>query len=448
MKKNILFAAMLLCFTLAWTACEKHDPEFFDEGANGAYFDYETAADFDKTLNFSDYIVGHPDTVSLMLKVKLLGYLMDEERTLGIKINPIEGLPLANVLIDKVVFADREYEKDVEVKIVRPETENVISGVSIYLDGSGDIGPGINGKEEIQLFVTESYGMPVGWTEYLVKTLLGEWSKEKHIYLAKHTGDNYFYEKFYDQKGQLSLNNIMAFNVSAVNALLSDEPSEEIEVAFPIVEDSYYPAYTKPYFWSRYENKLGYYNATTLCRLAALLPSANTQVLLALCNDDSEKKLENAVDALHKDMVTEMLEEYYGYAEQGIAIAEYKGLCWVEIQNKINYTMHIPYWWEDPKGLGTAEIVKKYFGEYSDEKYQFMLKTMMKKEGTTDFVAASILPFIYDVEHNTYAWDHSPLGKNQLSGEERLKECYRIIKAEYDLWAGYVDYEIPTVKLD
>ena len=48
----------------------------------------------------------------------------------------------------------------------------------------------------------------------------------------------------------------------------------------------------------------------------------------------------------------------------------------------------------------------------------------------------------------TYTWDRSSLGKNQLAGEERLKECYRIIKAEYDLWAGYVNYEIPTVDLD
>ena len=71
MKKNIQIAISLLCFAVVGTSCEKRDPEFFDEGANGAYFDYgTTAAEYKKTLNFSDHIVGHPDTVSLMLKVK------------------------------------------------------------------------------------------------------------------------------------------------------------------------------------------------------------------------------------------------------------------------------------------------------------------------------------------------------------------------------------------
>ena len=58
----------------------------------------------------------------------------------------------------------------------------------------------------------------------------------------------------------------------------------------------------------------------------------------------------------------------------------------------------------DPFGLipvalgheGTGEIVKKYFGEYNDEKYQFMLKTMAKEDGEENFIAASILPFAYD----------------------------------------------------
>lgn len=55
MKKNIQLAVTLLCFVLVWSSCEKRDPEFYDEGANGAYFDYgTTAAEYKKTLNFSD----------------------------------------------------------------------------------------------------------------------------------------------------------------------------------------------------------------------------------------------------------------------------------------------------------------------------------------------------------------------------------------------------------
>ena len=85
MKKSIHYIVGLLGLTFLLTGCEGRDPELFDESANGAYFDYEYATDFEHTLNFSDYIVGHPDTVSVTLKVKLLGYLMDEARTLSVK---------------------------------------------------------------------------------------------------------------------------------------------------------------------------------------------------------------------------------------------------------------------------------------------------------------------------------------------------------------------------
>ena len=180
MKKNIQIAVSLLCFALVGTSCEKRDPEFFDEGANGAYFDYATTAEYDKTVNFCDYIVDHPDTVPLKLRVKLLGYLMEEGRTLVVKTKPIEGYELAEVIIDDVVFANKEYEKDIEVKVVRPEMEDVTYGVSVYLDGSGDIGLGINGKEEVKLFVTESYEKPVVWFSHM-ESLLGAWSREKHI---------------------------------------------------------------------------------------------------------------------------------------------------------------------------------------------------------------------------------------------------------------------------
>ena len=111
MKKSIHYIIGLLCFTLAFTACEKIEPDLFDKGANGAYFDYEYAADFDRTLNFSEYIVGNPDTVEVALKVKLLGYLMDDERTLAVKTKEIKGYELADVAIDKVVFSGKEYEK-------------------------------------------------------------------------------------------------------------------------------------------------------------------------------------------------------------------------------------------------------------------------------------------------------------------------------------------------
>ncbi len=428
MKKVYYNMVWLLCVVLVFAACEKRDPDFFDEGANGAYFDYEYATDFDMELNFAEHIVGNPDTVSMMLNVKLLGYLMEEGRTLAVKTKEIAGCELADVTIDEVVFANKEYEKEIEVKVKRPEVEDIIYGVCIYLDGSGDIGAGITGKDSINLFVTESYEMPLVWYSHM-DTYLGTWSKEKHIFLANHTGDNHFYNSLYDENsGQHLFTPIINLSVSAVNALLANESAEPIMVEFPILQESDYPAYQEPYFWKEYKDILGVFRANKFCRFTAMMGGANTTNVAVLYASGVEEKAED----FHKIDVAEMLNEYYKYAKLGYPIAEYKNLYWVEMKNNLTYTMRIPYWWEDSDRLGAGDIVKKYFGEYNDYKYQFMLTTMMAAEGSENFIAASILPFIYNKENNTFAWDESPLGINSFAGEERLKECYRIIKAKYD----------------
>ena len=76
------------------------------------------------------------------------------------------------------------------------------------------------------------------------------------------------------------------------------------------------------------------------------------------------------------------------------------------------------------------------------------MKTLLKNDGTEDFVAASVLPFVYDKENDTYMWDSTPLGVKQLAGEERLKECYRVVKAANDKRPPSRQYDIPVVELD
>ena len=430
MKKVYYNMVWLLCVVLVFAACEKRDPDFFDEGANGAYFDYVYATDFDKTLNFSDYIVGNPDTVSVTLKVKLLGYLQDEARTLAVKTKAVEGYELADVTIVDAVFSNKEYEKNIEVKVKRPEIEDVMYAVCIYLDGSGDIGTGIKGKEEINLYVTESYEMPVVWYSHM-QTFLGTWSREKHIYLAKHTENNHFYTELYDESlGQHVYNSILALNVSAVNALLASKPEEAIVVDLPILNETDYPDYTEPYFWEEHEQYLHLFTASKFCRFTTMLGGSNTRDIAALyASDAGQQKMEEKAEDFHKSDVLDMLNAYYEYAQLGYPISTYKERFWVEMRN-VTYDVRIPFWWEDPNGLGTGEIVKKYFGEYNDYKYMWMLQTMLAEDGSEEFVAASLLPFIR--KGNGYTYDQITVGNEQLEGEVRLKECYRIIKAKYD----------------
>ena len=431
------------------TACEGREPDLFDEGSNGAYFDYGYANEFEKTLNFSDYIVGDPDTVTVTLKVKLLGYLMDQARTLAVKTKDVVGSEPADVTIEEVVFANKEYEKEIEVKVKRPAVEDVVYAVCIYLDGSGDIGTGIAGKNEINLFVTESYEKPVMWYSHM-ETYIGAWSKEKHIFLAQHTGNDKFYASLYDSSTEMhDFDAILALNVSAVNALLASEPQEAIDVELPILKETDYPAYTKPYFWSEYEPVLGIFRAGKFCRFTTMLGGSNTKEVAALfASGAAAEKMQQEAENFHKDDVLYMLNEYYNYALMGYPISEYRNLCWVELNTTSNYRVRIPFWWEDPNGLGTAEIVKTYFGEYSDDKYKFMLMTMLGEDGAVNFITESILPFVYDKENASYAWDKSLFGTKQLAGEERLKECYRIIAAANKKRPPSRRFDIPTVALD
>ncbi len=449
MKKRVQYITGLLCAVFALAACENHEPDLFDKDANGAYFDYEHAADFERTLNFAEHIVGNPDTVTVKLKVKLLGYIVDEKRTLSVKTKEVEGYEPADVVIEEVTFAGKEYEKDINVKVVRPGVEDALQAICIYLDGSGDIGTGIAGKNEINLYVTETYEKPAVWYSHM-ETYLGEWSKEKHIFLAGHTGNNRFYENLYDNNmGMHIFDSIVSLNVSAVNALLRNEPAAPIEVDLPILMESDYPAYTIPYFWNGYEEYLGMFRAAKFCRFTTMLGGSGTKDVAALfASDAAMQKMMAEAGNFHKSDVLDMLNEYYAYAMMGYPISEYRNLCWVELRNNVNYNVRIPFWWEDPNSLGTAEIVKYYFGDYDAEKYQFMLKTMLAADGAENFVAASILPFALDKENGTYGWDESPFGEKQLSGQERLKECYRLIKAANDKRPPSRRYDIPEVTLD
>ena len=445
-KASCIFG--ILCFVLLFMSCEKIEPERYDKEANGAYFDYDYATDFDRMVNFADHIVGNPDTVTVALKVKLLGYLKEEGRTLAVKTRAIEGCELADVVIEEVMFASNEYEKVVEVKVCRPKVEDVLYAVCIYLDGSGDIGAGIKGKDEINLYVTESYEQPIVWDSH-VSTYLGEWERAKHIFLAQHTGDDHFYLRLYDEELGIHLyDSIIALNVSAVNALLAHKPADSISIDLPILKESDYPDYSEPYFWNNHESLLGMYRAGKFCRFVLMMGGSGTRDVATLFASEAARlKMEEVAGDFHKDDVLYMLNEYYAYARMGYPIAECKDLCWVEMKSDVNYTVRIPYWWEDPHGLGTAGIVKRYFGEYADDKYQFMLKTIMKEDGVEHFVAASLFPFIYDKTTGTYVWDNSPLGTRQLAGEARLKECYRLIKAANDRRPASRRFDIPEVEL-
>lgn len=448
MKSKKHYIAYLLGITLLFNACEKIEPEFFDEEYNGAYFDYQYAADFETTLNFGEYVIGNPDNVPLTLNIKLLGYLTDEARSLSIKTKEVEGYELANITVPEVVFKDREYQKNIEVIVKRPEQEDLTYAICLYLDGEGDLGTGIAGKNEFTIYVKEVHEKPNVWWGQ-IQTYIGDWDREKHAFLANLMNNDYYYNALYNtEQGQHKYNEIIALNELAVSTLLAEEPETPIAINFPILKETEYAEYEKPYFWDKYQEYLGLYRSEKFCRFAHLINAANTADIIAgYETENALEMMEKYKVTYHKEDVLAMLNAYYNYAISGYTIDKYKELFWVEIQNNTDYVtkgvyLKCPYWWEDPDNLGTAEIVKRYFGEYDDKKYQFMLKTIMAEDGNENFVAATILPFARDIQTNSYIWDET------AGGEERIKECYRLIKAKNDKRPANLRFEIPEVELD
>ena len=432
MKRENHYIALLLGLVMIFTACDKIEPEFFDNDYNGAYFDYQYTTDFEKTLNFGEYIVGNPQEIPVVLNVKLLGYLQDDARTLSIKTKEVEDYPLAEVVIPDVTFANKEYQKEIEILVKRPEVEDEVFAVCVYLDGKGDLGAGINGKEEFTIYVKEVHEMPKVWTG-LIHTYLGEWNREKHAFLANLMNDNYYYNALYDtEKNQVKSNETIQLNELAVNTLLAQEPSEPITISIPVLGDNEKPNYTKPFLWNNYSNYLGLYSAERFCNLNRIIGATNTTNIIDAYNSENAlANMEKYKTDYHKIDVLAMLDAYYKFPKQGYTIDRYKELIWVKMDRNIEYVgnnvyVRIPYWWEDPDNLGTGEIIKKCFGEYNDAKYHFMITALIEeaeKNGTeNDFVVASMLPFTIDGD--SWGWDET------VGGLATLKECHKIITSK------------------
>ena len=447
MKIGNHHTAWLLGLALIFTSCDKIEPEFFDDSHNGAYFDYQYASDYETTLNFGEYIVGSPQTMPVTLNVKLLGYLADNARKLSIKTKEVEGYDPAKVTIPDVTFENKEYQKEIEIIVERPKVEDVTFAICVYLDGEGDLGTGIAGKNEYTIYVKEVHEKPTIWAGQ-IQTYLGNWDREKHAYLANLLSNDYYYNDLYNTTtNQYKYNEIIALNELAVNTLLSEEPAEPITAAMPILKKDETPEYNEPYFWNDYKEFLGLFSIDRFCAFSHAIGGGNTKDIISAYENAGEMMNKYKTD-FNKEDVLRMLNEYYTYPKLSYTIDQYKEHLWVKVHKNIDYIkngvyLRIPYWWEDPDNLGTAEVVKKYFGEYDDKKYQFMLYTIIDLDGGADnFNAASILPFTINAENNSYGWDET------VGGEERLKECYKAIKKANDRRPEILKFDIPNVTLD
>lgn len=431
-----LFALVFLA-----TSCEKEEPDFYDKNENGVYFDYNASEDFQKSINFADHVLGNPQELTVNVNVKLLGYMVEGDRKAVLKTKPVEGYPEATVTIPDVVFTSEEYEKTVEISVARPDERDTDYAVCVYFDAedaNSQLGHGIAGKEEFTIYVKEAYTPAWGndpWSQPYM--YLGPWSVDKHIFLINLTQDNDYVNNLYDWY------KVCEYNVNAVNALRQqrlDNPDEPILVDIPFATDIEYAGYYygKPNYWGAEHDKyLGNYSHSLFVNLASAA-GANTANEVELLGD------ENNVIELHKTAVTSMMNKYNDYLNWGYDCANYQYSTWTPMYEGIEYNVIMPAHWTNNYAYGAGDMISQYYGEYSEDKYKFMIKTWLEKQGTDNFVLVQMFPIRFADDWWSAKWDDS-FG---ISGEDLIKECYKTFKAAYDAApAGTYNFTFPELNL-
>lgn len=425
MKRNYLYYIIsLFGLSFVTTACEEQKPDFFDEGANSVYFDYKTADEFQQSVRFQDKGEGFPEYIPVSIKLKLLGYLKENVRPVYLKMKPVEGYPEITAELPEVSFSNNEYEKEIIVNVACPEEYDIEYAISLYIDGSepGSLSCDVEGCDEYAIYVKKlsSYEQPPHWTDDAVSITmyLGTWTPAKHEFFVKLTGDESFADLW-------KLNNwfdrtILRYNEMAVAELRRQyaETGEPVKIEIPFNREC---NYEKPAYWTDVHDRFFEYSSAVFADMANSV-GANTT--------NEEELLGNTatLEDIHKACVKHMMEEYNRYfTEWGVSINDFAYNCWFPMYDDVEYELVQPLCWST-EGEGGGEKPTKYYGEYSDEKYRFMINTWLKhqKEAGKQFMLWQMFPIIKNWITMGADWDS--LG----GGEKAIKECYKVFKAAYD----------------
>lgn len=429
----IVFLLMLALFP----SCEEQKPDFFSEDDNGVYFDYDTSDELSVKLNFADNILGNPEALPVVIKTKLLGHLPKEVSKAVLKTRPVDGYPEAEVILPEVEFTSGEYLKNISVQVVRPVEKDTEYAVCLYFDTTvqGALGAGIAGRGEFIIYVKEAYTRPAGWSDNdWAVSYLGVWSPEKHIFFVNLLQDNN-----YANDGSLyDWNKLMAYNMAAVEEirrLHQQSPDVEIEIEIPFSSDCNYP---KPYYWGAEHDKyLGAYSTATFASLATAV-NANTVNETELLGD------EESLPELNRIAVLSMMRNYnMYYSSWAMSSTQFKENCWYPMLPDIEYEVVQPDCWAT-WGVGGGTKPAKYYGEYSDDKYRFMINVWLNHQQAQgkQFMLWQLFPLIIDWSVFDAAWDSA------AGGEDAIKECYKVIKAAYDAApAGTYAFTFPELDI-
>lgn len=420
MKRNCLYILLFL-LTGSWLAsCEKSEPPFYDANSNGAYFDYDKEK-LDTIINFADYILEDPKEITVKIKIKLLGYVEDFDRTLVLKAIAMENYPQAQVTCPEVVFKAGEYKKEIEIKVGRPETQDTRYGMTLSVDEErSDIGIGAEGFENFNVYVEDSYQTPAGW-EYNAGMFFGEFSAEKHIFIVKVTKDEQY---AYNNNPWGVYPDYQLAVIDSIREHNQAHPNEPLNIAIPFISGG--PEYPKPYYWTEKHDKyLGTYSSNSFISLCNSI-GADTSNEKELFNGEEEN-----LKGLHKKAIVAMMESFNNYFNWGMSFDNFRNEQ-IPMMKDMDYDVVTPIWW-----TACSSMVTPYYGDYSEAKYKFMIKTLLNAKGDKFFLP-EMFPIYQDWSGDTgFAWD------TLLGGEAGIKECYKLFYAEWEKNKDQYDFTFP-----
>lgn len=422
-------------------SCKENEVAFYAANSDGVYFNYENDNEFETAVNFANYIVGDSAYLSVNIKLKTLGYLSDQDRRVILKTNPVESYELAQIEIPEIIIPAGKTEVDATIKILRPAEMQKKYAVRLTIDGSSSesqIGEGIEEKAAYTIYSEETYQQPNGWGNSPV-FYFGEWNITKHRFLGKATGDDAYYNYYW-----LEDYNIIA--VDSIRRYYEENPDAEIiaELDIPFVAPSW-PSddpnspYSKPSYWGALQEKyMGTYNGCTFAEFAEAngVNTANEYEYFASTEENMQEVNIKAVYTMSK---------VYNQLFQGAnSPSSFYMSYWVPLIEDLldRYTYEAPECWTDYANLNTISTkadgkddgkgetttipvyITDYYGDYSIEKYKFMIKTLFEAKGQEAFSLWYMFPVTHDFNGHLQ-WDD---GSNSV---EQIKECYDLFINEY-----------------
>lgn len=420
-KFQYIFLALFAGFLA--TSCKEETVELYNS-SDGVYFNYGTKEGLRATVNFADSILTAPTEISVPLKLKLMGRASDKQRTVVLKSRAVQGVAEAVVTCPEIVFEPNEFLKDVMVKVARPSMLDSTFQAEVYIsdvEGNNQIGPGLKNFTSFTIYAKEAYSKPRQW-DGMASSYLGEWSMEKQILLVRITKQNNFYTTNDYSK-------FVQWNLQAIDSLRTQQkksPQTPITIDIPFTNDN---SYSKPWYWGNLqETYLGTYNSGSFVGLCNGLDVTTANEYTTLNGNEA------AMQNLNKQAVGQMLLKYNTYYQDGWRQgSSYKDFFYVPMLQNVTYELIEPQAWKDEQG--GKELIEKYYGTYSLEKYRFMVKVWLQHKGS-DFVLNQLFPVMN--EWGNVHWDDS------LGGEDAIKACNKLFREK--VAQGTYPFTFPEVQ--